>query len=644
MKVRRSRIFTADFETTVYEGQEITQVWAAAMAELNTEAVTIHHSIDEWYESLLEMPDHLIIYFHNLKFDGSFIIDYLLNKRKYNQAIEYRGNDQTQAEFQPHKDMDWHTFKYSISDMGQWYGITIKESKNKIIEIRDSLKLLPFSVARIGKAFHTKHQKLTMEYEGFRYPGCEITPEEQEYIQNDVLVMKEALEIMYEEGHNRLTIGSCCLYEYKKTVGKKYDEYFPNLYDFSLPDSFGAPNAGEYIRRSYHGGWCYLAKGKEQKVYHGGTTADVNSLYPSCMHSSSGNRYPVGKPTFWSGDYIPDEALQANRYYFIRIRTKFYLKPNKLPTIQIKNTLSYIGTEYLETSDIYNPEDGNYYDKYIGFDGQVHDANVILTLTMTDFKLIKDQYNLVETEILDGCWFESAIGIFDEYIDKYAAIKKTSKGAKRELAKLFLNNLYGKMASSTNSSFKVAYVKPDGVIGFYTVTANDKAPGYIPVGSSITSYARNFTIRAAQENYHGPDKPGFIYADTDSIHCDLPPEKIKAIKVDPVEFNCWKLEACWDEGWYVRQKTYIEHITVEDLEPVNPYYQIKCAGMPDQCKQLLIRNFKGETESERETEQAFLATPRTITDFVPGILIPGKLLPKRIRGGVILKETTFKMR
>ena len=28
--------------------------------------------------------------------------------------------------------------------------------------------------------------------------GCEITPEEQEYIANDVLVVKEAIEIMYE--------------------------------------------------------------------------------------------------------------------------------------------------------------------------------------------------------------------------------------------------------------------------------------------------------------------------------------------------------------------------------------------------------------------------------------------------------------
>lgn len=45
----------------------------------------------------------------------------------------------------PRKDMPNDSFNYSISNMGQWYRITIK-TNHKIIEIRDSLKLIPFSV------------------------------------------------------------------------------------------------------------------------------------------------------------------------------------------------------------------------------------------------------------------------------------------------------------------------------------------------------------------------------------------------------------------------------------------------------------------------------------------------------------------
>ena len=76
-----------------------------------------------------------------------------------------------------------------------------------------------------------------MEYKGFRYAGCEITEEEKEYIRNDVLVVKEALEIMFEEGHNKLTIGACCLEEYKKIIGKEdFELMFPSLTEFFLND------------------------------------------------------------------------------------------------------------------------------------------------------------------------------------------------------------------------------------------------------------------------------------------------------------------------------------------------------------------------------------------------------------------------
>jgi len=196
------------------------------------------------------------------------------------------------------------------------------------------------------------------------------------------------------------------------------------------------------------------------------------------------------------------------------------------------------------------------------------------------------------------------------------------------------------MASSTVSNYKLAYVKEDRSIGFYTVLANDKKAGYIPIGSAITSYARNFTIRAAQANYKG-----FIYADTDSIHCNLPPDKIKGIKVDPKEFCCWKLESTWNEAIFIRQKTYIEHVVQEDLEECAPYYNIKCAGMPDRCKELFLHSMLGTTpENATEEEKEFCEVKRNITDFKVGLKVPSKLLPKRIRGGVVLVDTYYEMR
>lgn len=662
MKQREYRYFMGDFETTVYKGQVNTEVWASALVELFSDKVTILHSIAETFDYLVSLNCNVVVYYHNLKFDGAFWLSYLLVDKKFTQAYDKIGDKETDVKWKQQFKMFNNTFKYSISDRGMWYSIIVKV-KNHFIEIRDSLKLLPFSVKRIGESFGTKHKKLHMEYTGFRYAGCEITKEEQEYIANDVLVVKEALEIMFKQGHNKLTIGSCCLEEYKKIcrssleIQLDYAEMFPNLYDFKIDkQEHKYDNAGDWLRKSYRGGWCYLVKGKENKIKTNGTTADVNSLYPSMMSSKSGNKYPIGLPKFWTGNFIPDQALKENMYYFVRIKTRFYIKGNYLPFIQIKGDLKYKGTESLETSDVYNHENDDYFPYYIDKDGNIQQAKVELTLTMTDYQLIKEHYELVDFEILDGCYFYSMVGIFDEYINKYAKIKKESKGALRELAKLFLNNLYGKMASSTDSSFKIAYVKDDKSIGFMQVVENEKKPGYIAIGSAITSYSRNFTIRAAQKNYYGAEKRGFIYADTDSIHCDLLPQEIKGIEVDDKEFCCWKLESCWDKAIFTRQKTYIEHVTHENLIPLEEskqYNNIKCAGMPKKCKDLFEISMQGtadvnENWSDEEKEFLFDKDNKPIvrdySDFKVGLKVPDKLRPIRIRGGVLLVNTTYELR
>lgn len=652
MRKRDYKVFAADFETTVYKGQTRTDVWAAGMCELNTENVTLDGRIEDFYVRLENIKAHCIIYFHNLKFDGSYLLDYFLTTLKLKQAYkQIPGKREFEVEFLENKDMPKSSVKYLISDLGQWYDIVVRTKYGYFIEFRDSLKLLPFTLKQVGKAFKTKHQKLEMEYRGFRYPGCYISDAEKEYIQNDVLVLKEALEIMIASGNDRLTIGSCCMAEYKRHLGKhEFETFFPDLTEIALDrNKYGASNADEYIRRSYRGGWCYVVKGKEKRQFKNGCTADVNSLYPSVMSSDSLSRYPVGKPTFWSGDYIPDIALQKDKYYFLRVRTRFNIKPGYLPTIQIKGNMNYSPTEYLETSDVYNKYEDKYYSYYYDTHDKVVPAFVTLTLTCTDWALIKDHYYLSDTVILDGCYFNSRIGIFDSYIEKYRKIKQESKGAKRTLAKLFLNNLYGKLATSTRSSYKVAYVTDDGDrIAFYQVDANDKKAGFIACGSAVTSYARNFTIRAAQANYHGIDKPGFIYADTDSIHCDLPPNELKNIVIHQTDFCAWKIENEWNVAQYTRQKTYVEHLTVEDGETLEkPKYLIRCAGMPQKSKDIFTACVTGEYDRSNFTDEEnnYIESHKyTISDFDIGLEVIGKLRPVRIAGGIVLTDTTYKMR
>ena len=638
-------IYSADFETTVYEGQDHTEVWASALVSLDSDEPVVHHSIQETLDYLKKQNEDAILYYHNLKFDGNFWLSYLITELGFKQGFEYISENQ--VEWKKRKKLDNNEVIYSISSMGQWYSIDFKY-RGHFYTLKDSLKLLPFSLKKIGKDFNTPHQKLDMEYEGYRYAGCEITPAEEEYIKNDVLVLKEALNIMFAEGHNKLTIGACCLSEYKKIMGKEdYETFFPKLHEIEIdPEIYGASNADEYIRKSYRGGWCYLVDGCSGKTYTKGTTADVNSLYPSMMSSESGNYYPIGRPYFWRGSTIPVQALKPNRYYFIRIRCRFYLKKGMLPFVQIKHDIHYKSTEMLKTSDVYDKRTNKYYRNYITKDGETKEAKVELTLTMTDYKLLQEHYILEELEILDGCWFYSEIGIFDAYIETYKQQKMNNKGAKRQIAKLFLNNLYGKMATSPISSFKYAEEREDGSLGYHVVVETNKDPVYIAAGSAITSYSRNFTIRAAQQNFHGADKRGFKYADTDSIHCDLAPSEIKGIRVSDNDFCAWKLESCWDIAKFIRQKTYVEYVTHEDLKPIEqPYYNIKCAGMPESCKELLLISMGEQEPTEKQKKyEYFYSKKRTLDDFDIGLTIPSKLVPRTIKGGVILAETDFTLR
>ena len=136
------RTFSADFETTVEENtrqQTATEVWSAASVELWTEDVMVFHSIGELYEYYVSLDENIVVYFHNLKFDGNFWLSYLLYDLKYKQAFD-PSPDQKGGKFKKNWEMPDRSFKYVISDIGQWYTMTIKVNGH-YIELKDSQKL-----------------------------------------------------------------------------------------------------------------------------------------------------------------------------------------------------------------------------------------------------------------------------------------------------------------------------------------------------------------------------------------------------------------------------------------------------------------------------------------------------------------------
>lgn len=609
--------WACDFETTVWgeeverklgKKQDSTEVWAAADVALydDTESVTITHSIRDFLDRFLDMSGNNILYFHNLSFDGSFIIDFLLR----NGYVYYNGDS---------KDMKSYNFQTSISRMGQWYWIKIKRNKTTL-EIRNSLKLMPTSLKNIGKSFKTKHQKLDMIYEGMRYAYCDITKEEQDYIRNDVLVLKEGLEKMFNKGHDSLTIGSCCMKEFKSFYTKsEYDRLFPNLRESLLSiQGCDYTNIWDYVHKSYSGGWCFVNPVYAHQVIGEGKVYDVNSLYPSMMHSISGNKYPYGQGQYVWGAPSDDVVTNDNKYYFIRIRCRFKLKEHCFPWLHIRGDAHYKGNENLYRSDV--RKEGKYYRYYYDFDGNICDTKHEFILTCTDWELLKETYDLYDLEIVDYVWFWAGSGLFDEYINTYKKMKMNNTGFLRTLAKLFLNNLYGKFATSDDSTYKEPTLVNDNVEFIYH-EEHEKKVGYIPIGSAITSYARNFTIRHALANY---DR--FCYADTDSIHI-VGEEPAEMVVEHPTEFCCWKNESDFDFAYYERQKMYAEHIIRENHEDVKPYLDIKAAGMGSAAK------------------QEFIESGKDISELSVGLeLESGNLKARRIKGGILLSRQPFKIR
>ena len=70
--------------------------------------------------------------------------------------------------------------------------------------------------------------------------------------------------------------------------------------------------------------------------------------------------------------------------------------------------------------------------------------------------------------------------------------------------------------------------------------------------------------------------------------------------------------------------------------------------MPEKCKTLFIQSMTGyepkEEDEYTDEEIEFISKKRTIQDFKVGLRVPGKLLPKTIRGGVLLVDVPYEMR
>lgn len=576
--------YVADFETTTKEDD--CRVWAWAVCEVgDTDNLWIGTDIYDFMDWCETRPENENVYFHNLKFDSQFLINWLFENEFYH--------------VEKSEDRATRTFKTMISDKGLYYAIEVifyRKGKNiKKVTFYDSAKLFPgMGVDDIARAFHMPIQKLKIDYsahDDLPY-GSPLTEEEKQYIIHDVKIVANAIEIFQQQGMDKITIASCAMSEYKKIVGQRnFKRWFPVLNTDIHND----------IKQGYRGGFTYVMPDVAGKVVGNGVVADINGLFSSVMIDE---KLPHGTPIFYRGKYEPDDLYPL---YTQMIRCQFELKPGKIPTIQIKHSMYYAGNEYLTTSN---------------------DEDVVLCLNSVDLELFLDHYEVYNLEYLSGWKFKAARGFFDEYIEKWSRIKAKAKAEGNWglylLAKLMLNSLYGKFGTSTTRRSKAPYMDKDGVVKYKDTAPEEKEGVYVPMASFITSYARYRMItslqRASDDYRSGRSKIRPCYCDTDSLHClsedfALP----EWLEIDKSKLGAWKFESKFTRGKFLRQKCYIE-MSTEDVENPEPEYNLKVtvAGMPSECyEQVNFKNFK------------------------IGASYTGKKLPQRVPGGVILRSIDF---
>lgn len=424
-----SEWYVADFETTgvkFYEDNGYTKVWLYAICNSNGEIVNWGDSIEKFFKWCCYHPN-IDIYFHNEKFDGSFILNYL-NERKfpYIDKIKYKDN---------------RGYGVLVGDEGSFYKITINLCRKKQIRIYDSYKIIPLKVKVIAKSFELPIEKEIIDYDDYIINDITLS-----YVYKDVQIVAKALAFFKNNGFNKMTIGSNA-YNQAKSEIKGFEKLFPKLDREWLQE----------WRKAYRGGRTQVNPIHQDDIIYNVKRYDINSMYPYVM---SRKPMPYGEP-------IPIKERGKYAFEIYKVHIGFELKKGHLPTL-------------LKSGSIFSKSGDTYY--------IVSDSVETLYITSVDLDIMYRHYDIYFIEFEEMYGFSTSTMIFRDWIDKYYALKSTSTGGMKLLYKLIINNLYGKFGSKCIGKRKIPNFE-NGILEFDMTEEEDLQIYYLPVALAIVSWS-----------------------------------------------------------------------------------------------------------------------------------------------------------
>ena len=633
---------------TSEEKGEHAKVYAWALSNTKNDFVLYGENLDQFIDALFIIFNHILdeegkttvkrinqlkkltkiqIGVHNLKFDIEFL-KYALFKRGFEYASSIVSDNKVTG-----RTIEDRCFNIIEND-GVVYGANIFLNKrffttrNKEfilipqIEFFDTFKIMAQSLDNIGKKVIKIDEMFlkqgeSYDYDSVREDGHLLTQLEKNYLYNDVYILKEFLiQFFIPINTNSKTASGIAFHEFLKYTWDNnpkfyFESMFPSIYDNTAIVNI--------VKESYKGGWTFTDNhylGKHLKGING-TSIDINSSYPSQMYNRP---LPYGKPRLYKG-YRPCNNNELS-ILTIEFDSFYNADPNNyfgfIQSYEVNlNEFGFNGTDYVHTNIIDGKEEGF----------SINATNRRFRKYIWNFELddILKYTVLTNMIILETLVFKAKKGIFNKAIDHFMQMKIEGKeqgnNALTQYAKLCLNSFYGKMASNIERhERKVVLV--DGLAKYeytdiYYETQNKYYP---PFASSVTAWGR-CTLRDALYklciNEDGSFTPNVIYCDTDSIYSLLSVDEIKKRLGDVLhktELGKWDIEKTYYEFKAIGSKKYL--VTEFDGQ-----ITCKCAGLPKKARDIV-----------------------TYETFYLGASFDGKLAHRKVRGGVLLIPTEFKLK
>lgn len=575
------------------------RVWLGGHKNLQTGISQVFTALDALMFNILKRGDnqHTEYAVHNLKFDGSYMVPWLMN----------HGYACVQTKPQEHE------FSVLIDDRNSWYSIVIQVTKRRKVLLWDSLKLFPTSLEYLHEIYGTPTHKLheySSFYELVRDESHIPTDEELNYFENDLAVLSETIRshINLYGLRFKKTQASQSFYNFEQSF-KQWKLRFPPLDE----------ETDQKIRKSYWGGISHVAVPHKSKDQFNIGVYDINSSYP---YQLANKRMPYGRIVKSKGlDQYPD----MSKFWVAEAYVIFTLKPHCIPCIPTKSISE---------------------NKPITLDHWLsHSEGVVKMLFCNiDFFTIQKSYDI---QVVQWCWSlhwawkkqkEIANFVHQNNDTKvhFKNLAKQTKSAQERMdyltqsnrAKIDNNSFYGKFGEEIIKQGKTPHLienEVSYVLDRYEVIPEQRRR-FLPLAIATTAWGRQQLVNLA--NILSED---FLYCDTDSVHFLLRGDHklqkaihSKLIEVDDNQLGAWKLEGHFKFGRYLRPKCYME-------ETMDGHMEVTLAGLPADK----------HTGARSKTRSCC-----TKENFHLGLVIPGgngKLRTIRTKTGSKLVPTDYKI-